>query len=560
MSEPLLLFLIFHMSKFFALAPWFNAAVLCGCLPGWAQTPPDAGQLLNQQLQTAPQPSRIPDFQIGSPLGGVRAIPGGPQVELKSVEFLGHSVLDEAKLLACLGNDVLGKRYDLAALQSFTDQIGTCYRERNYPFARAFLPAQQMQDGRLRLQIVEGRYGRIEASESGAERYLTALQPGSLIVTGPLEKATLLLSDLPGWDVKPVMQPGETEGTGDLLVSMQRDSKPHGSVGLDNAGSRYTGSERLRLDVSIGSPFVLGDQLGLSGLTTSGDMHFANLTYTLPLDGQGLRASFSAANSQYHLGDKFASANAYGAADVRTLGLSQAIERSRSSNLSISAQLQRKRMHDVNEAGHSDARKQSAILLLGINFDRRDDWLGEGVNYGSLTLSRGHLNLDTGLASTDASTARTAGNFGKLLLDVSRQQRLTDHGLSGYAHWVGQWTQQNLDSSEKFSLGGASGVRAYPSGEGVGDRGWLAQFELRSQWQHWNPYLFADLGQVQINARPWASGYNQRSLSGAGFGLRAELDHTSADVSVAWRIHGGTPQSDDKDRHPRVWLSLTHRF
>jgi hypothetical protein len=43
----------------------------------------------------------------------------------------------------------------------------------------------------------------------------------------------------------------------------------------------------------------------------------------------------------------------------------------------------------------------------------------------------------------------------------------------------GQWADTNLTSSEKFSLGGNDAVRAYPTGEAPGDRGWLATAELR---------------------------------------------------------------------------------
>lgn len=548
------------MFKFSPSFHWLNGALLLACVPALAQIPPDAGQLLSQQLHTTPQPSRVPDFQISSPVGGVRAMPGGPQVELQAVTFEGNTVVDEFTLRACLGNDIVGQSYDLARLQDLADRVTACYRERSYAFARAFVPSQRMQDGLLRLQIVEGHYGRIETSESDAAHYLSALRPGQPIVTGPLEQATLLLSDLPGWDVKPVMQPGETDGTGDLLVSMQRDAQPHGSVGLDNAGSRYTGIERLRLDVSLGSPFTLGDQLTLNALTTSGNMRFGNMGYSLPLNGQGLRATASMAHSQYYLGGSFASTNAHGTADVLGVGLIQTLRRSRATNLSASAQLQRKRMNDISSAGSTDAHKESQLLLLSVNFDRRDDWFGEGVNYGSLSLTRGQLSLDNALATTDATTARTNGSFGKLLLDVSRQQELGKSNLSGYAHLMGQWTTQNLDSSEKFSLGGASGVRAYPSGEGVGDRGWWAQFELRGNWQQWSPYVFADLGRVQTNARPWASSNNQRALSGAGFGMRTEYDRLSADASIAWRINGGPSQADGTDNHFRVWLTLSQRY
>jgi len=37
-----------------------------------------------------------------------------------------------------------------------------------------------------------------------------------------------------------------------------------------------------------------------------------------------------------------------------------------------------------------------------------------------------------------------------------------------YGRVSAQWASKNLDSSQKFGLGGPNGVRAYPSGEGYG--------------------------------------------------------------------------------------------
>lgn len=69
------------------------------------------------------------------------------------------------------------------------------------------------------------------------------------------------------------------------------------------------------------------------------------------------------------------------------------------------------------------------------------------------------------------------------------------------------WRQRkNLDSSEKFFLGGAHGVRACPLGRAAGDEGALATLELRcalTQWLDAMPslVLFADQGYVDINKR-----------------------------------------------------------
>ena len=84
--------------------------------------------------------------------------------------------------------------------------------------------------------------------------------------------------------------------------------------------------------------------------------------------------------------------------------------------------------------------------------------------------------------------------------------------MSIYVHANAQHANQNLDSSERFGLGGAQGVRAYPSGEGYGDEGALLQTELRIRAGYFTPYGFYDAGWVRLNANPWTDGPNHRDL------------------------------------------------
>ena len=526
-----------------------------------AQTAPDAGRLLQEQSRQLPQLPKTPDFNIQAP-STQRVAPGGPQVLLNSVQFEGHSVLSSAALEACLGADALGKSYDLAGLQDAADKVSACYWAAGYPFARAFVPAQSMQDGALRLQIVEGRYGQVrivgDEKAQSAAAYLAPLKQGGVITSAPLERATLLMSDLPGYWLQPVMQPGEAEGTGDLLLNMQPNVPVSGQVGADNMGNRYTGMYRARLDLQINSPLVAGDQLNFNGVKSSDDMTFGTLGYSLPLGGDGLRLTASISKSEYRLGDKFASANAHGTANLASAGMNYALLRSRDHNLYLSAQLQKKRMHDLKEG--LDNRKNSTVLPITLGFDNRDDWLGGGVVYGSVGYVSGKLNLDSELAATDAETAQTAGHFSKLTLDVVRKQTLPD-GMEGHVRLAVQMSNKNLDSSEKFSLGGAYGVRAYPIGEALGDRGLLVQAELRGRLDGLSPYAFVDAGTVKAVNRQWdSSAANSRNLLGSGVGVRTSQGDWSVDASLAWRLRGGAPQSDPADRRPRMWVSLAYKL
>lgn len=195
-----------------------------------------------------------------------------------------------------------------------------------------------------------------------------------------------------------------------------------------------------------------------------------------------------------------------------------------------------------------------------LQFDEKDRFLGGGVTYGALSWTPGVLGLTGALQEADATTAHTDGYFSKWNLDVSRIQRLFG-GLSAYGRFSGQWSNQNLDSSERLGLGGIYGVRAYPMGEGTGDRGWLSQFEFRYSINMLTPFVFYDVGAVTINAHPWdAASDSERKLSGRGVGLRADYAGWYLDTTVAWRNQGGEATADSMHRNPRYWIMASYRF
>jgi len=137
-------------------------------------------------------------------------------------------------------------------------------------------------------------------------------------------------------------------------------------------------------------------------------------------------------------------------------------------------------------------------------------------------------------------------------------------GLTLFGRISRQWASKNLDSSEGFGVGGASGVRAYPQGEASGDEGWLAQIEVRYSLGAFSPYAFYDAGRVRINAKPESLAVapipNQRAIEGAGLGVRYQQGPWNLDANLAWRTHGGLAQSDSRQRNPRMWITAGYRF
>lgn len=532
-----------------------------------AQTTPDAGRLLQQDRAAPVRPKTDSTLQIAPPLGAA-SLPGGTTVTLKEVRFTGNTLFSDAQLNAVLQagpSDSIAKPYDLAGLQGLAHKVSAYYRSAGYPFARALIAEQTFADGVLQITVVEGRYGKVSTTGDArlapqAMTFLQDLAPGAVIESARLERSMLILEDQPGIQTTPLIRPGQDLGSGDLVVEVSPTPRWHGDVALDNQGSRYTGEHRVRLNLSADSPFTLGDQVTLQGLVSEANQWLGNVGYSLPLGGSGLRGNVGYAHAYYKLGQQFANLDAEGIADITTLGLSYPLLRSQKSNLSLVASYQNKQLEDKQGSVNTQSNKTSDVVTMGLQFDHRDVFAGGGISYGSVVLTGGELVLDSTLRASDASTAQTQGSFQKWNLDVARVQATPLANLTLYGRAAAQGASKNLDSSEDFGLGGASGVRAYPGGEGFGDTGWLTQLEARYAVGAVTPYIFYDMGRVTINHSPFALGSNERSVSGGGVGVRFASAGWRVDASVAWRGGEGAPTSDTDDRNPRVWLNASWQF
>jgi hemolysin activation/secretion protein len=453
----------------------------------------------------------------------------------------------------------------LAGLKVLATRVSNFYREQGFPFARAYVPPQAMQQGgALVINVVEGHYGKVQALGApdlvaGAQPFLAALVPGTVIESGPLERVTLILDDVPGVRLTPLVRPGRDTGTGDLELRMERELKMGGAVSANNHGNRYTGAEQINVSARVNGVLSFGDQVNIQASGSDANLLNGSVSYAAPIGGSGLRWQLGYAHTFYQLGEEFRNLRANGTAKVTTMGLSVPIIRAQRGNLAVAASVQRKELLDVQDSSSTRGEKLSEVVPVAVTFDLRDGLGGGGVTFGSLVWTSGTLSLDRGLNNTDKTTAQTAGGFQKATLDLARLQTLFS-GFTLYGRVAGQWAEKNLDSSERFGLGGASGVRAYPSGEGFGDQGALSQLELRYSFEAWAPYIFYDAGSVTTNSRAWTTSTNVRTISGGGLGVRYARNGWTGDVVVAWREGGGSALSDSRQDIPRVWVTGGYAF
>ena len=549
-----------------------GVATLCNmmALPqlAFAQAPPGAGGVLRE---TAPAPTAIPPSPDvvpapSAPATPAAVAPGGPAFPLKSIRFTGNTVFS-AEQLQPLVAERIGQSNTLADLEALAMRVSEKYRNAGFMLAQAIVPVQDVTAGEVEISVFEGVLGKVRLEVDPAapirpaviEGITSRLRPGQPLHSRTLERVMLLLSDLPGIAPQAALELGEESGTTDLIVVIGPERRWDFSVDADNHGSRSTGEYRFGVLGRVNSPLRLGDNLDARiQLGSGGGLTYGRLGYELPVGGDGTRIGAAYARLDYELGKDFADLDGSGQADVVELTMTHPLIRSRARNQFGKLGWQEKWLDDRLRGQESGKRIRS--FNLGLAYEERDRYLGGGYTSANLTAFIGELRFDSESQRTQDELRRTEGHFEHWNYTVSRLNALAGK-MNLFFGITGQFTDKNLDSAEKISLGGPRAVRAYAPSEATVDEGHVANLELRySILPELSVQGFYDWGWGRVNRRPLAGdGDNDISLRGYGLGaFWGGANGFALRTSVAWRATARG--SADVDRVPRLYVQLTKSF
>jgi hemolysin activation/secretion protein len=533
------------------------------------QLPSAGGQL--QQIPPPPAPEKVaPDLRVQRRAEPSDSAAIGPSIRVNVLHVTGETLFPEAELVAASGFSP-GSDLTLSQLRGLASKISGFYNSRGYFVAQAYLPQQDIKNGIVTIAVVEGRYGKIDLRNrtnlSGrvARDALAGLDSNDTVATAPLERRLLLLSDIPGIRVRSTLAPGAEVGTSDLLIDLAPGRRVTGSVEADNGGNRYTGTYRLGGTLYVNDPAGLGDLVTLRLLASSGGLAYGRVAYQLPVGNATFGAAYT--HVRYQLGREFKSLDADGTADIFSLFASYPLIRTREANLYLLAGADAKQLTDRIGLVSARSDKSSRELDLGVSGDSHDGFGGGGWNVVSLGWTFGNLDIKSPVErAADALTARSQGNFDKIVFSAARLQNVSGP-LSLYGAIRGQLAFDNLESSEKMELGGAYAVRAYPEGEAYGDQGYVATIEARLALGKWAALPgrlqligFVDVGEVEYARNPWIAGPNRARRSGAGAGLDwTGPNGLEVKVTYAHRL-GNTAVTSEPDKAGRAWFQIVKLF
>jgi len=501
---------------------------------------PDAGTLLReQQQQQLPQlPDRLPKADEAT----VERAPltdSSIKVLVKAFSFSGIAGMASEAELQELLKSAIGKEQSLADLQRLAGQVTNYLREKGFFLARAYLPKQDVTSGTVEIAVIGGKVdggaiirtkGSSRVSNSMLQNMINSgVKAGEPLRNDQLERSLMLINDLPGINAKGTLERGASYGSTKVLVDVTEGPLVSGGISADNFGNRYTGIWRGTGFASINDPFGIGDQLSVS-MTGAENLYQGRAGYTAQLHPSGLKGGVSFSSLYYKLGKEFETLNYDGHADTIGANLSYPILRSRAFSLWANAAYEYRMLNDYG-LGTLTKDRDIHSGSFDLSSSSLDSWGGGGLTSIKLAVTGGETQLGNSAdAQTDATTAKTAGSYAKFTYSVARLQRVVSN-LAFFGSASGQFAPQNLDSSEKFILGGPTGVRSYPVGEASGDEGHSFTGELRYDaplpQSYGNLQLvgFFDAGNITLHKSAWlnsittATGANNYWLYGSGIGL-----------------------------------------
>ena len=495
---------------------------------------------------------------------------------IKRLNFIDNTVLSDDQLKD-LTENYLNKEYNFTELQQILRSISSFYRQLGL-WARAIFPEQDIVDGVLTVQIIEGKLGKViietdeeilNLDQEIAKKYIeNRISRNQILNINQVEKNIQTLNKVPGILAVATLEQGLGVGETDILVTLENLKKLSGTFQADNYGSRSSGNNRGTLIVNADSFLKKGEQLTLQQVQTDGSEYSA-LATSFRIGYDGMRGTVKAAKLRYDLGEPFNSTNPTGNSEELSLNIYKPLNSIEKINLESNLTLSKSEYENKNNTP-SNVQKKITKAIGKLDFSRNDQFYKGGSNYGSFIFTVGDLKD----SSTTSATNGALGEFSKFNLNFNRFQRLSDQNVL-QVNLSSQYAFKNLDSSEKFTLGGPYGIRAYPTSEGQGDHGLMANIELKHGFtDKLEGMVFYDWGKIQQHQNSytnWNSGNpsleNIYELQGVGVGFTWNINEKSK-FSGVFSTTTGKNQGEDANgldndgltKDKRVFISFSSSF
>jgi len=495
---------------------------------------------------------------------------------IRGYQVEGNSLLPQAQIsLAVL--PFTGPKSSFETIQLALEALEKAYLKAGYGSIKIEVPEQDLQEGVVKLLVVEARLERITVEgqkfhdEANILRTLPALRSGQVVNVDALQRNLDLANESFAKHTSVTFRQAEGTAQTDAIVRVNDDNPLRFVLSLDNTGNQSTGRYRLGLSVLHANLFnrdhALSAQL-LTSPTRFDKVAILGLGYHVPLYDIGHSLDFTVGYSNVDSGriDLFSVSGSgliLGARfnqNLQSIGewqhkLSYAIDQRNYGNSVIpvgggASLVPNLRVRPISIGYSGSQRNAQRDLSASVTLTHNLPSSGNG--------STAAFNQPGGRTGADAA-------FTTLKFSSSLTERLSPD-WSVRAAVSGQASNDLLLSAEQFGAGGSDTVRGFAEREVAADYG------IRSGFEVWGPDLGTRLGAPKLRLQPiafldaaWVR-FNvapgtivAQTISSIGLGLRGSFDRsasfrfdyayvlnpaqatagsTTATLRGSWRLHG----------------------
>ncbi|NET56068.1 MAG: ShlB/FhaC/HecB family hemolysin secretion/activation protein [Symploca sp. SIO2E6] len=469
-----------------------------------------------------------------SPTDSQEAGPSEVMIPVRKIEVIGSTVFTLEQFTP-FTEPFEGRSVSLRDLQSVTDAIDQLYLDAGYITSSAVLADQEIIDGVVKIQVIEGRLSEIQVE--GTQR----LNPNyikdriGLGVTTPLrvdmieDQLRLLRADPLLENIESSLRSGSQLGESILIVRVQEAKAFSANFSIDNSSPPSVGSERFGVSLGYLNLSGIGDDLAASYYrSTTGGSNIVDLSYRVPLNPMNGTLQLRTVIDRNRITDpQFDELGITGESELYEVSFRQPLIRTPLEEFALSVGFSYKDgqtfvfdniPQPFSIGAEADGVTRTSVLRFGQDYIRRDP---QGAWSG-----RSQFSFGTGLfdATTNPSPIPD-GNFVSWLGQVQRVQGLDENNLLLMSLDV-QLTPDSLLPSEQFVIGGGQSLRGYRQNARSGDNGLRFSIEDRITLQRdeggipmFQLVPFVDLGKVWHDPDNPDSLPRQTFLFSAGLGL-----------------------------------------
>ena len=480
-------------------------------------------QLPRPSDQPLPKPPPVvpkPEIVLPpAPAPGAPALSRGARVLAKEFRFVGNTVVPTEELEA-IAAPYVGRDLGNAELEELRVALTRRYIEAGYINSGAVIPDQDVSDGAITFRIVEGRLSEIVVGGENGFRpwYLQdrlALGAGPPLNVNDLqERMQLMLQDPQIANMSAELAPGVERGDAVLRVDVTEAKRYSVGLKLSDNRSPVVGQNEIEGFLTARNVFGIGESFAFRAGATQG-LDDYSAVFAVPVSARGtlLTVRWDHTNSRVieaPLSQLDIGANST-AWDV-TLSHPLYERLSRVINASVTLAQRNTYSTFLGQAspfipGAPDGRTRISVVRFGLDGVERTQ---TDVIAGRVLLSLGVDALNSTIVDNpdlpDSRFTALLGQFQWVRL-LSREAQLLFRA-------DGQWSNNPLLGSEKYSIGGMDSVRSYRRDYAIRDKGWFSSLELRYQ-----------VASVPVRANPAP---NEGAIRLAAF----------VDYAQAWDVNG----------------------